>query len=188
MARLTERLIAQPLQLDLTWEHDRLAGAHVLFSPSDVREPSCGISPYDSQAAKPLSEQGQMILRELAAYVNGQKPSWPDISLSMEGLSPFAAQVLQTLRTRVDYGSTITYGQLAALCGRPNAARAVGGIMARNPWPLLVPCHRVLGAKGALTGFSGGGGLELKAWLLRREGCVCDEQNLRLLHPSNYSS
>ncbi len=173
MTRLTERIIAAPLQLDLVWEHDRLVGVHVLFSASEVSpDASLGNSPYSFQGTEPLSEQGQVILRELAAYVNGQKPSWPDIALPMEDLSPFAAQVLQTLRSQVDYGRTITYGQLAALCGRPKAARAVGGIMARNPWPLLVPCHRVLGSKGALTGFSGGGGLELKAWLLRCEGAA----------------
>ncbi len=102
----------------------------------------------------------------------GQKPSWPEISLPMDGLSPFAAKVLDTLRMQVEYGQTVTYGELAAMCGRPGAARAVGGFMARNPWPLLVPCHRVLGAKGRLTGFSGGGGLELKAWLLQREGAA----------------
>lgn len=164
MTRQTERLVAPPLQLDLTWENSLLVGAHVLFAAPE-QATSGG-----TQSAAPLSGQSRVILRELDAYVNGQKPVWPELSLPMEGLSPFAAEVLQTLRTRVKYGQTVTYGQLAAMCGRPRAARAVGGFMARNPWPLLVPCHRVLGARGALTGFSGGGGLELKAWLLRREG------------------
>ncbi|MEM8736472.1 MAG: MGMT family protein, partial [Planctomycetota bacterium] len=64
---------------------------------------------------------------------------------------------------------TMTYGALAKAVGRPNAARAVGGAMAKNRWPLLIPCHRVLGASGKLTGYSGVGGIETKRRLLEHE-------------------
>lgn len=82
------------------------------------------------------------------------------------GLTPFAAGTMEALR-RVPAGTTVTYGGLARLAGRPGAARAVGNVMASNPVPLLVPCHRVVAAAG-LGGFSGG--LDLKKKLLRLEG------------------
>jgi methylated-DNA-[protein]-cysteine S-methyltransferase len=68
----------------------------------------------------------------------------------------------------VPYGSTTTYGTLARQAGRPSAARAVGTVMNRNPVPIVLPCHRVVGANGALTGYAGG--LEVKRRLLQLEG------------------
>ena len=71
---------------------------------------------------------------------------------------------------RVEYGHTTTYGALAAQVGAPKAARAVGTVMNRNPIPIVLPCHRVVGANGSLTGY--GGGLDRKEWLLRLEGAL----------------
>jgi len=71
---------------------------------------------------------------------------------------------------RVEYGHTTTYGALAAQVGAPRAARAVGTVMNRNPLPIVLPCHRVVGANGSLTGY--GGGLDRKEWLLRLEGAL----------------
>ncbi|NQU05275.1 MAG: methylated-DNA--[protein]-cysteine S-methyltransferase [Calditrichaeota bacterium] len=68
----------------------------------------------------------------------------------------------------VPFGETISYGELAKRAGSPRAARAVGAAMARNPIPILVPCHRVITSSGKLGGF--GGGLDMKRWLLRHEG------------------
>ena len=73
-------------------------------------------------------------------------------------------------------GQTRTYGQLARMAGSPGAARAVGQAMARNPWPILVPCHRVLGTDGSLTGF--GGGVDMKRRMLLMEGALVAEQQL----------
>lgn len=70
----------------------------------------------------------------------------------------------------IPVGHTRTYGQIAAEVGRPTAARAIGAAIGRNPCMLLVPCHRVVGANGSLTGF--GGGVQRKAWLLRHEGVL----------------
>jgi methylated-DNA-[protein]-cysteine S-methyltransferase len=77
--------------------------------------------------------------------------------------------VLEELN-RVEYGHTTTYGALAAQVGAPRAARAVGTVMNRNPLPIVLPCHRVVGANGSLTGY--GGGLDRKEWLLRLEGAL----------------
>ena len=71
---------------------------------------------------------------------------------------------------RVEYGTTTTYGTLAAQAGNPRAARAVGTVMNRNPIPIILPCHRVIGASGNLTGYAGG--LDLKERLLRLEGAI----------------
>ena len=81
------------------------------------------------------------------------------------GLSDFALSVLEETR-RIPFGETITYGELAKRIGRPRAARAVGGALGRNPLPLLIPCHRVVGLGGALTGYSEGVGIKeaLLAW------------------------
>ena len=73
---------------------------------------------------------------------------------------------------RVPYGVTTTYGTLAARAGNPKAARAVGTVMNRNPIPIVLPCHRVVGANGRLTGYAGG--LERKEQLLRLEGAIAD--------------
>ncbi len=80
----------------------------------------------------------------------------------------FHRRVLRTLHDRVRAGSTTTYGELAAAAGRPGAARAVGSAMARNPVPIVVPCHRVLASGGGLGGY--GGGLSMKQRLLELEG------------------
>lgn len=88
-----------------------------------------------------------------------------DVPLATTG-TPFQQQVWAALR-EVPYGSTCTYGDLAAAIGRPSAVRAVGAANGRNPVCLVVPCHRVVGAGGVLTGYAGG--LERKAYLLTME-------------------
>jgi len=81
----------------------------------------------------------------------------------------FHEQVLHEL-AQVPYGITTTYGALANKVGRPQAARAVGTVMNRNPIPIVLPCHRVLGSNGSLTGYAGG--LDMKLKLLQLEGAI----------------
>jgi O-6-methylguanine DNA methyltransferase len=83
--------------------------------------------------------------------------------------TPFQLQVWQELR-RIPYGETRTYGEIARAIGHPGAARAVGAANGANPIAIIVPCHRVIGSDGALTGY--GGGLPTKAWLLSLEGAI----------------
>ncbi len=85
------------------------------------------------------------------------------------GGTPFQEAVWRALRS-IPPGSTLSYAQLAARIGRPTSVRAVGHANGANPISLVIPCHRLLGAGGALTGY--GGGLERKRWLLAHEGCV----------------
>jgi methylated-DNA-[protein]-cysteine S-methyltransferase len=105
------------------------------------------------------------VRRELDEYFDGRRREF-DLRLDLR-VAPFPADVLREL-ARVPYGRTDTYGKLAARAGRPKAARAVGAIMNRNPIPIVLPCHRIVGASGALTGYAGG--LDVKRRLLELEG------------------
>lgn len=110
--------------------------------------------------------QSQPAGRQLRAYFAGRTPVL-DAPLDLRGLPPFTSKVLDACH-QIPYGRTATYGQLARRAGNPRAARAVGQAMHHNPIPIFIPCHRVLGADGSLTGF--GGGLAMKRFLLALEG------------------
>ena len=105
------------------------------------------------------------VRRELDEYFAGTRRSF-DLTLDLR-LGEFQESVLREL-ARVPYGRTDSYGRLAARVGRPRAARAVGMVMNRNPIPIVLPCHRIVGANGALTGYAGG--LHVKQALLTLEG------------------
>ena len=102
--------------------------------------------------------------RELTAYFAGTLQSFT-VPLAPRG-TPFQLRVWELLR-QIPYAETTTYGALAAQLGNPQASRAVGLANGANPLPIFVPCHRVIGANGQLTGFAGG--LPVKSWLLDRE-------------------
>lgn len=93
-----------------------------------------------------------------------------EVEVDLTAASPFDRDVYEVTRT-IGPGTTLTYGQVAERVGRPGAAQAVGRSLGANPVPIVVPCHRVLGADGALTGFSAAGGLETKRRMLLIEGC-----------------
>ena len=104
--------------------------------------------------------------RELDEYFAGKRRSF-DLRLDLRAMPPFTLEVLDEL-ARVPYGETTTYGALAQRVGHPRAARAVGTVMNRNRIPIVLPCHRVVGATGNLTGYAGG--LDRKSTLLELEG------------------
>ena len=108
------------------------------------------------------------VRRELDEYFEQRRDAF-DLTLDLRELTPFSLRVLGELAL-VPYGATSTYGELAARAGKPGAARAVGTIMNRNPVPIVLPCHRIVGSTGALVGY--GGGLERKVLLLRLEGAL----------------
>jgi methylated-DNA-[protein]-cysteine S-methyltransferase len=107
-------------------------------------------------------------------YFSGEPSDFSGVPLDLGGEEPFFAEVYDALR-RVGWGRTTTYGALAAAIGATReAARDVGEAMAKNPMPLLIPCHRVLAASGKLGGFSAPGGAATKARMLRLEGVDLD--------------
>ena len=118
-------------------------------------------------ASDPASDAELGAIPDAIAGIVEGKPVKTSIHLDWSGITPFRRAVMEECM-RIPAGKTLTYGDLAAKVGRPGAARAVGRVMATNPWPLLVPCHRVVGSDGTLHGY--GGGLPMKAALLRAEG------------------
>ena len=106
--------------------------------------------------------------RELDEYFEGRRHAF-DLAVDLRGLTPFSERVLHEL-ARVPFGETATYSVLAERAGKPKAARAVGTIMNRNPIPIVLPCHRIIGANGSLVGY--GGGLDRKVALLTLEGVL----------------
>ena len=112
------------------------------------------------------------VATEIAAYFQGDRAALSRVIWSLEGASAgqgFQARVWRAL-AEVPAGATISYGEVARRGGQPGAAQAAGVALNRNPIPLVLACHRVVGADGALIGF--GGGLERKGWLLRHEGAL----------------
>jgi methylated-DNA-[protein]-cysteine S-methyltransferase len=105
------------------------------------------------------------VVSQLRAYFAGELSDF-DLPLAMQG-SPFERKVWSAL-CKIPYGKTVSYGHIASKIGQPKACRAVGLANGKNPIPIIVPCHRVIGANGSLTGY--GGGLDLKRKLLRLEG------------------
>jgi methylated-DNA-[protein]-cysteine S-methyltransferase len=110
------------------------------------------------------------VRRQLDEYFEGVRHNF-DLTIDLRVASDFSRTVLEEL-VHVPYGRLTTYGALAAQAGRPRAARAVGTIMNRNPIPIVLPCHRVVGATGSLVGYAGG--LERKQQLLALEGSLAD--------------
>jgi methylated-DNA-[protein]-cysteine S-methyltransferase len=111
------------------------------------------------------------LIARLQLFAGGEPVDFVDVPLSLEHLTTFGKRVIAACR-RIPWGETRTYGELAAECGSPGAARAVGSVMAKNRYPLIVPCHRVLAAGGDLGGYSAPDGLAMKRRLLRMEGAV----------------
>ncbi|MDD2540656.1 MAG: methylated-DNA--[protein]-cysteine S-methyltransferase [Desulfuromonadaceae bacterium] len=105
----------------------------------------------------------------LQRYFKGDCIDFADVPVVLDALPPFCHRVLEVVRN-ISYGEICSYGQVASLCGSPRAARAVGGALAANPIPVIIPCHRVVASDGRLTGFSAPGGENTKILLLKMEG------------------
>jgi methylated-DNA-[protein]-cysteine S-methyltransferase len=141
--------------------------ARIAFDPEPERqleEMARLYGPRVLRSGKPVDR----VRRELDEYFGGRRHDF-DLDLDLRAAPEFNRRVLAEL-AHVGYGRTTTYGALAAQAGAPKAARAVGTVMNRNPVPIVLPCHRVVGANGSLTGY--GGGLDRKEWLLRLEGAI----------------
>ena len=143
-------------RLLLTCDDGALTG---LYTEPEQARRATGASALDASAA-PLAAAA----RQLAEYFAGSRREF-DLALRLDG-TVFQTRVWREL-TRIPYGRTWSYGDLAKRIGKPNAPRAVGLANGRNPISIVVPCHRVIGADGSLTGY--GGGLPRKRWLLAHE-------------------
>ena len=126
------------------------------------------IETVNVQANMPkLATQNELVSR-LQTFAEGGGDDFLDIEIADQSLTKFQRQVVRCCR-KIPYGQTVTYSQLASQTGSPRAARAVGSVMAANRFPLVVPCHRVVGANGRLGGFSAPDGVRMKQHLLNLE-------------------
>lgn len=130
-------------------------------SPQEVVAAIRKLHPMAEQVATPLIKSW---LKQLAEYFNGNRRIFT-VELENDALSDFARKVQQAL-VEVPFGQVVTYGDLAARVGSPMAARAVGRVMSSNPFPLIVPCHRVVNADGRIGQYSAADGTTTKAWLI----------------------
>jgi O-6-methylguanine DNA methyltransferase len=155
----------------------RAPGAWVCFAASDDGIAACTLpkhNPADALAEVDQSlgaaARGDSLLPRVGAalrrYFAGERAEF-DFPLDLSRVSPFARRVLRAV-AQIPYGETRSYREIARRAGSPGAARAVGRVMARNPLPPIVPCHRVIGSNWRLVGFAGG--LGLKRRLLQMEG------------------
>jgi methylated-DNA-[protein]-cysteine S-methyltransferase len=162
----------------VAWQDDALRG--VAFGHASRRQAAVALArkPWMPTQFSRLLGEGQLadappwvrdVVARLRRFAEGEPVDFASMPLALDHLSPFARRVVAACR-RLGWGQVTTYGDLAAACGSPGAARAVGSVMARNCFPLVVPCHRVLGAGGALGGYSAPDGLRMKKRLLAMEG------------------
>jgi methylated-DNA-[protein]-cysteine S-methyltransferase len=143
----------------------------VLAGPRGVRR--VGWRLYPDGASTEPDETVQQALGQLREYFAGQRREFK-LTLDLPPLEEVTEAVLRTLAETVGYGETITYGELAKRSGTGVPARAIGSIMAANPVPIIIPCHRVVASDG-LGGYSGGEpgrGAATKRWLLENEGAL----------------
>ena len=143
--------------------------AATVGQPHAYAAQSAFAEPYDGLAIEQTVSNWYPELRQrLERYAAGDRVQFDDIQLCDPGRTAFQQQIIEVTRN-LKYGETITYGELAARADRPRAARAVGTVMSSNRFPIIVPCHRVVGAAGGLGGYSAPQGLSLKTQLLELE-------------------
>ncbi len=117
------------------------------------------------------SKDGERWAELIREFLDGRIRNFPHLPLDMNALTSFQKRVLDTART-VEWGRTLSYSGLASIAGHPKAIRAAASVMAANPFPLIIPCHRIIHSDGSSGGFMGekkGPAVELKKWLLQRE-------------------
>ncbi|MBB2938808.1 methylated-DNA-[protein]-cysteine S-methyltransferase [Amycolatopsis bartoniae] len=122
-------------------------------------------------------EHVRLAIGEIVALLRGESRDLATIELDFTGVPDFHRRVYEIARA-IPPGKTLTYGEVADRLGLPGSAQAVGRALGRNPFPIVVPCHRVLGAKGAMVGFSAPGGVDTKRRMLVIEGARAEEPTL----------
>jgi methylated-DNA-[protein]-cysteine S-methyltransferase len=120
-----------------------------------------------TEAAPPAAIEGA--IERMVASLRGEADDLADVTLDLAALPLFQQRVFEVVR-RIPAGETLSYGEVAAAAGSPGAARAVGQALGRNPFPIVIPCHRVLAAGGRIGGFTAQGGVSTKAKMLAAEG------------------
>lgn len=157
----------------VAWREAGLVATHLPAASEDEtrRALAARVGGAREAAPPPAIEKA---MADIVRLLAGEKPTLADIVLDETGLDPFRAKVYALARA-IPPGETRTYGDLAKDLGDKSLAQAVGQALGANPWPIVVPCHRVLGAGGKLTGFSAPGGVATKVRMLSIEGARIGE-------------
>jgi methylated-DNA-[protein]-cysteine S-methyltransferase len=151
------------------WQPTPIGDVKVMVTDEGVREITL---PGDERETVDGDARDRRVSRQIDEWFRGERQCF-DLTLDLRGVEGFRRTVLDTLARDVPWGETVSYGELAEMAGRPRAARAVGRVMATNPVPFIIPCHRVLAAGGRIGGYgSGRHAVDLKRALLAREGVV----------------
>ena len=154
----------------LAWEGDLLSGFQLPEESSELTERQLAAKSHSQGANVPRPEWVRTLISRIQAHLEGKPHDFADVPLDWSRVSDFQQAVY---RHTVDIkpGHKKSYGQIAhQMALGPEAARAVGVALATNPWPLIVPCHRIVSASGKMTGFSAPGGVRTKTRLLALEG------------------
>lgn len=163
-------LVTRAVRLPFGWAAAAVAGDRLLAVAWEEREDALRrATGAQYPGARTIDARATPAGIYLLAYAEGAAVAGPadaGVPIAWERVAEFDRAILRAT-AGIPYGRTIAYGDLAGLAGRPGAARAAGAALGRNPWPLIVPCHRVVGARGDLVGF--GKGTEAKSILLRFE-------------------
>lgn len=151
----------------------RLAASDLGLVAIEWADSQPALDTYLARLKRPIVPDARKIkpyAKELSEYLHGKRTAFT-IPIDWTFFTPFQREALQAVY-RIPYGETRTYLDIAREINRPRACRAVGRANAMNPMPLVIPCHRVIGADGKLHGYGGGQGLKTKEWLLKMEGAV----------------
>jgi methylated-DNA-[protein]-cysteine S-methyltransferase len=152
----------------IAWHGDTIEGTQ-LPQQSDVEARRRLEERFEGaiEATPPSAVKGAVDL--MVASLRGEADDLADVPVDLDALPPFRRKVLEVVRT-IPAGETLSYGDVAAAVGAPGAARAVGQALGQNPFPIVIPCHRVLAAGGRIGGFTAQGGTTVKAKMLAVEG------------------
>ncbi len=142
-----------PLGLKILWEQEKVQKISLFWSEKEKTG---------------YTEIAQKMKLDLKKYLSKINVTWDYVPIAWDRVSSFRKKVYKKLKDNISFGRYISYGELARLCSNSKGARAVGNALRLNPWPLVIPCHRVLKKDGSLGGFSCG--LEIKKFLLELEG------------------
>jgi methylated-DNA-[protein]-cysteine S-methyltransferase len=133
----------------------------------------------DELAGMPPSPLTERAAGMLQRYFRGERQPFEDIPVDLAVNGTFRRRILELVRV-IPFGEVRSYGEVAVMAGSSGAARAVGGAMAANPVPVIIPCHRVVAGDGRLTGFTAPGGIPLKKFLLQLEGAEFIDERIQL--------
>ena len=157
----------------IAWEGDTVAGVQ-LPEASDSAALARLERRFPGLAPAEPPEAIGVLIAKIVAHLSGARSDYSDAPLDLDRVGAFEAAVYRAALA-IPWGETRTYGALAAGLGDPGAAQAVGQALGRNPWPIVVPCHRITAADGRTGGFSAAGGAATKLRLLEIEGALAAE-------------